>query len=166
VPILVVCDQAEEVEIVGLLAAGADDCVRRTIGEIELAGRILSAARRAGAAPYHGTSSPSSRKSHRVSTLRAGGVRLDLTTCRVSVGAKTCTLTPNEFRLMAVFLRSPGEVFSREDLRRRVWPNDVHSLHLIEVHIANLRAKIEIDPHRPNHILTVRSRGYKFAVKS
>jgi len=165
VPILAVCHRAGEHDVAGVLASGADDCVRPSVGHVELAARVRSLIRRAATPSYQAGAAPFRRDRDSGSALRVGVVRLDLTTCRVSVNGRAHMLTPNEFRLMAVFMGAPGEVFSREDLRRRVWPNERHSLHLIEVHIANLRTKIEVDPHRPAYILTVRSRGYKFAGK-
>jgi two-component system response regulator RegX3 len=163
VPIMALCYRAGEHDVAGLLAAGADDCVRPSIGRVELAARIRSLIRRAATPSYQAGAASVACEREPGSAIHVGGVGLDLTTCRVCVSGRTSTLTPNEFRLMAVFMGAPGDVFSREDLRRRVWPNDRHSLHLIEVHIANLRSKIEVNPHRPAHIVTVRSRGYKFA---
>lgn len=164
VAILAVGDSSSDQDCVAVLGAGADDYLCRPFVPRVVEARVQAAIRRAKSPSYRavGVHEAEHLPSHGV--LQVGGIRLDLTTCRVSVDGVTKTLTPNEFRLMAIFLRAPGEVFTREDLRRRVWPDDQHSLHLVEVHIANLRSKIERDPHHPSHIVTVRSRGYKLAL--
>ncbi len=164
VPLIVVTGRGTENDCVEALGAGADDFIAKPFTARVLEARIYAAIRRSNAAPYRADPSASGAPPQAHGLLAVGDIRLDLTTCRVSVGGAVRTLTPNEFRLMAIFLRAPGEVFTREDLRRRVWPDDLHSLHLVEVHIANLRAKIEQDPHHPTHIVTVRSRGYRLAL--
>jgi DNA-binding response OmpR family regulator len=160
VPVIVVTGRGAEQHCVDSLEAGADDYVAKPLTPRELVARMEAAIRRSNMQPYRSDKGRGHRESEGV--LQVDNVRLDLTTCRVNVNGAVKTLTPNEFRLMAIFMRAPGEVFTREDLRKRVWPDDQHSLHLVEVHIANLRAKIESDPHHPNYIVTVRSRGYKF----
>ena len=163
VPIIIVGARGVQPGCVESLEAGADDYVAKPINPRELSARIEAAIRRSNAKPYRLHPGADQVFAESTGVIEVGGIRLDLTTCRVSVYGKVKTLTPNEFRLMAVFMRAPGEVFTREDLRKRVWPDDQHSLHLVEVHIANLRSKIETDPHHPSYIVTVRSRGYKFA---
>ncbi len=164
VPIIAIAENGQEQDCIDALGAGSDDYISGPLSGRLLEARSMAAIRRATQAPYRFDPVNGSGQMHGV--LQVGGIRLDLTTCRVSVDGAVKTLTPNEFRLMAIFLSSPGAVFVREDLRRRVWPNDQHSLHLVEVHIANLRAKIERDPHHPVHIVTVRSRGYRLAIPS
>ena len=166
VPIVCVTGRGSDQGLVDTLEAGADDYIAKPFSPRELVARIEAAIRRANIEPYRNETVPGRPYNGSHGVLQAGNVRLDLTTCRVSVNGKMKTLTPNEFRLMAVFMRAPGEVFTREELRKRVWPDDQHSLHLVEVHIANLRAKIEVDPHHPVYVVTVRSRGYKFAVQN
>ena len=166
VPIIVLVGRGTEQACVDCLTAGADDFITKPSSSAVLGARIEAVIRRANADSYHATSEAFRCFPPSEGVLRVGNVRLDLTTCRVTVNGTVRTLTPNEFRLLAIFMRAPGDVFTREDLRRRVWPDDQHSLHLVEVHIANLRAKIEADPHHPAYIVTVRSRGYKFAALS
>ena len=87
---------------------------------------------------------------------------LDLTFSRVDVNGQTKSLTPNEFRLLAALMHKPGQVMTREALLQTVWQEPNGNLHLVEVHIANLRTKIEENPRRPKRLVTVRSSGYKF----
>lgn len=166
IPMIAVSELGNEQECIDMLSAGADDYMAGAPGSRELSARMLAAIRRAKMDPYPARSIRDRSLQETDGVLKVGSVRLDLHTCRVSVNGNVRTLTPNEFRLLAVFLRAPGEVFTREDLRKRVWPDDQHSLHLVEVHIANLRVKIENDPHHPDFIITVRSRGYRFAVQA
>ena len=164
VPILAVTGRGSDQDCVNALGAGADDYIAKPFSPRCLEARILAAIRRANSEPYRSEPARRDAQPQVVGVLQSGSIQLDLTTCRVSIDGVVKSLTPNEFRLMAIFLRAPGEVFTREDLRRRVWPDDQHSLHLVEVHIANLRVKIERDPHHPTHIVTVRSTGYRLAV--
>jgi len=163
VPIIAISLSPSDRECRETLESGADDYLAGPCNQGVLEARIMAAIRRATAPPYRADDAdPAGALEHAV--LQVGSIRLDLTTCRVSVDGAVSTLTPNEFRLLAIFMRAPGEVFTREDLRRRVWPDNRHSLHLVEVHIANLRAKIERDPHHPVHIVTVRSKGYRLSI--
>lgn len=165
-PIILLSRHDNDEECIEGLQAGADDYLGKPYSERVLMARIEAALRRSNGVAPNASSSDAHAHSESHGVLTVGNVRLELTTCRVYFNNTVKTLTPNEFRLMAVFMRAPGEVFTREDLRRRVWPDDQHSLHLVEVHIANLRAKIEPDAHHPQYIVTVRSRGYKFSTPS
>lgn len=160
IPLIVLSQRETTQDRIESLNAGADDCVNASIETEELIARVQSIVRRARGLTLN--PSKNGKPGENPNILIVGNVRLDLMTCRVTLGNVTRSLTPNEFRLMAVFMGAPDEVFTREDLRKRVWPDDQHSLHLVEVHIANLRSKIEPNPHRPTYIVTVRSLGYKF----
>lgn len=153
VPLVVYGAESDSTSRIAALELGADDFLSKPIALPELSARLRAMMRRTGThQPRH----------EQENVLEVGHVRLELTSCRVDVDGKVFTLTPNEFRLLAVLMRSPGEVFSREELREKVWPDVSHSLHLVEVHIANLRKKIEVNQHHPKYILTARSKGYKF----
>jgi len=71
------------------------------------------------------------------------------------------SLTKTEFTLLQTLAERPGKVFSREELLRAVWGYDQYDTHLVEVHVANLRAKVEKDPRKPERVRTVRAFGYK-----
>jgi DNA-binding response OmpR family regulator len=166
IPILFIGECREEQECVEGLQSGADDYLGKPLRLRELIARMRAVQRRAGAplpssAPTGDGASIGPEK-----VLTVGDLRLRLTSCSVEIKERVETLTPNEFRLLAILMGAPGEVFTREDLRERVWSKDYHkkiehSLHLVEVHIANLRSKIEEDAHHPKRLVTVRSRGYK-----
>jgi DNA-binding response OmpR family regulator len=73
------------------------------------------------------------------------------------------SLTHLEFELLSFFCRNPGRVYAREELLRRVWGLPQAQLRTVDNFVAQLRAKIEEDPNRPRHLLTVRGSGYRFA---
>lgn len=163
-PIILFDGIDSEDDLAAAFEAGAEDYVPSPLSVRTLTIRSQAVLRRVMTYSMIGNISPANYPpSEPDSILHAGDVRLDLTSCRAEIKDRNVTLTPNEFRLLAILMRSPGEVFTREELRRRVWPDDQHSLHLVEVHIANLRSKIEDDAHHPQYVVTVRSRGYKFA---
>src|SRR5512138_332317 len=96
--------------------------------------------------------------------IRAQGITLDKRSRSVMVGAQTIDLTPSEFDLLAVLMSSPGRVVSRQDLLdvvQGVRPDG--NARLIDIHIKNLRSKIELDPHCPRYIQTVYGFGYRFS---
>lgn len=170
VPILILSEFNAEQDCVAALEAGADDYLVKPLRLRELTARIHAIRRRTERAFTSMPTAASELPAGPENILEVGDIRLMLTSCRVEVQGRIDTLTPNEFRLLAVLMNAPGEVFTREDLRERVWPKDGQdpakkhlSLHLVEVHIANLRKKIEEDQHHPKRLITVRSQGYRLA---
>jgi two-component system response regulator RegX3 len=96
-------------------------------------------------------------------TLEAGPVRMDVERHVVSVRGEQVQLPLKEFELLQVLLRNADRVLTRMQLIDRVWGADyVGDTKTLDVHIKRLRAKIEIDPAKPRHIVTVRGLGYKF----
>ena len=163
-PIVLFNGPDTEDDLLAAFEAGAEDYVPAPLSVKSLVARSQAILRRVMTYSMLGSiTAPNYPPSEPESILQAGDVKLDLTSCRAEINDRHVTLTPNEFRLLAILMRVPGEVYTREELRRRVWPDDKHSLHLVEVHIANLRSKIEEDAHHPQYVVTVRSRGYKFA---
>ena len=96
-------------------------------------------------------------------TLEAGPVRMDVERHVVSVRGEPVQLPLKEFELLQVLLRNADRVLTRMQLIDRVWGADyVGDTKTLDVHIKRLRAKIETDPAKPRHIVTVRGLGYKF----
>jgi two-component system response regulator RegX3 len=96
-------------------------------------------------------------------TLEAGPVRMDVERHVVSVRGDQVQLPLKEFELLQVLLRNADRVLTRMQLIDRVWGADyVGDTKTLDVHIKRLRAKIEADPAKPRHIVTVRGLGYKF----
>src|SRR5690348_16474409 len=94
--------------------------------------------------------------------LAVGGVHLDLIRQEASVDGKPVHLTRSELKLLALLAAQPGVPVARAELMRRLWASDhVGDGHACEVHVSNLRRKLEDDPSRPQRLVTVRGVGYK-----
>lgn len=162
VPLLITSCRHSEEDCVTVLDVGADDYILKSLSMREMVARAHAILRRAGAEPFFSKAKAIGIPENK---LTVGAVSLDLESCRITIAGKTHSVTPNEFRLLAILMRSPDKIFARDELRKRVWPSKRQSLHLVEVHIANLRIKIEEDAHHPKRLLTVRSQGYTFTSK-
>ena len=135
------------------LELGADDYVGKPFSPSELVARVHAVLRRASARDQ--------RKNPVLITC--GDVALDLEQCSVSLGDHQVRLTPTEFKVLAVLMREPGRVFSRSLLVEKAMGRDYEGMdRTMDVHILNLRRKIEWDANRPEHILTVYGMGDKF----
>lgn len=149
-PILMLTARAHEAEKVLGLELGADDYVTKPFGTRELRARIKALLRRA-AAPQVGE------------VVRFGDVEVDFGRGELRRAGVTMELTPLEFKLLEVFVRSRGRVISRESLLDQAWgPQTFASRRVVDNHIANLRRKIEADPASPRYLLNVRGLGYRF----
>jgi len=96
--------------------------------------------------------------------LRVGDVTLDKQTRLITVGARKVELTPSEFDLLTILMASPGQVFSRAELLERLKGDTFENVErTVDVHIRNLRAKLEEDASHPQYILTVFGVGYRFS---
>lgn len=151
-PIILLTAKLEETDKVLGLELGADDYVTKPFGMRELVARIRAVLRRA-----HGNLAPRE-------VLQVGDVTLDHDTREVTVGGREVSLTPSEFDLLATMMSSPGHVFSRIELLERLQGVVVEGAEkTINVHVHNLRNKIEDDPSNPTYIETVFGIGYRFA---
>ena len=98
--------------------------------------------------------------------LRAADIVLDRAGRIVTIGDRAVDLTPSEFMILATLMAAPGQVFSRLDLLDRVSGEAYEGYErTIDVHIRNLRTKIEPDPRHPIYIDTVYGMGYRFATQ-
>jgi two-component system, OmpR family, response regulator RegX3 len=152
VPVIMLTAKDSEVDKVVGLELGADDYVTKPFSSRELVARIRAVLRRQG--------EPDTLT---VSTVEAGPVRLDAERHVVTVNSTPVQLPLKEFELLEFLLRNSGRVLTRMQLIDRIWGSDyVGDTKTLDVHVKRLRAKIEPDPARPRHIVTVRGLGYKF----
>src|SRR6266511_3447705 len=151
-PIIMLTAKVEDQDKILGLELGADDYVTKPFNVRELIARVRAVLRRLQKA----TNEPE--------VLRAADIVLDRTGRTVTVGDRAIDLTPSEFAILATLMAAPGQVFSRLDLLDRVSGEAYEGYErTIDVHIRNLRTKIEPDPKNPTHIETVYGMGYRFA---
>ncbi len=155
VPILMLTAKDSEIDKVVGLEIGADDYVTKPFSMRELMARVRALIRRAEI-----TEPPSVPEAEPIVTF--AGVVIDAARRRVTLAGSLLNLTPKEFDLLTFLARNKGIVFSREQLLEKVWgydyPGDTRT---VDVHIRWLREKIEADPKRPAHLVTIRGVGYK-----
>ena len=151
VPIIVLSARSEESDKIAALDAGADDYLSKPFGIGELQARLRVALRRhAGAQPNE-------------PVVSFADITVDLASRRITRGSEEIHLTPIEFRLLAVLLNNAGKVLTQRQLLSQVWgPNAVEHSHYLRIYMGHLRQKLEIDPARPQHLLTETGIGYRF----
>ena len=151
-PIILLTARVEEEEKVVGLELGADDYVTKPFHPRELMARVKAVLRRGG------------MKEPVAKVLRATDLSLDRENRSVQVGDRYVDLTPSEFELLAALMSAPGRVFSRLDLLDNIQGVRFEGYECtIDLHIKNLRAKIEPLPRSPRYIETVYGVGYRFA---
>jgi two-component system response regulator RegX3 len=134
---------------------GADDYVTKPFSVRELLGRVRAQLRRR---ELDRTSGPEG------SRVDAGPVSIDLARHLVSVRGEPVNLTRSEFQVLRLLAGNPGQVFSRKEIMEELWQSEFSGdVRACDVHISNLRQKIEPDPQEPELVLTVRGVGYKLA---
>jgi two-component system, OmpR family, response regulator RegX3 len=95
--------------------------------------------------------------------LEGGPVRIDVARHEICVAGELTSFPPKEFELLETLLRRKGRLLTRAFLIEEVWGHDyVGDTKTLDVHVKRIRRKIEADPHRPVHLLTVRGLGYRF----
>jgi two-component system alkaline phosphatase synthesis response regulator PhoP len=151
-PIIILTAKLEESDKVLGLELGADDYVTKPFSMRELTARIRAVLRRVEKQPVQ------------PDILRAADITLDRNGRVVSVSNKAVDLTPSEFDLLAALMSAPGRAFSRYDLLNHLQDTAFEGYErTIDVHIRNLRTKIEPDPRHPRYVQTVYGIGYRFA---
>jgi len=160
-PIMVVSMKTEVSERVNALKAGADDYLCKPFSLHELTARVHALLRRARVARRE--SAAAAQIAGDAAQSGEGRFRLDLDKRLLLIGGQPVETTFSEFEIMKLFLHHPGKVYSREDLINAIRGFDSYVTdRAIDVHIVNLRKKIEQDPRSPRFIKTVWGVGYKF----
>jgi DNA-binding response OmpR family regulator len=149
VPMLLLTALDGDADRVTGLEAGADDYLGKPFSMAELVSRVRAILRRRRL----------DREPHAV--RHAGGLYLDLAGQTVRIGERTIELTPSEFRVLAMLAAEPGRVFTRREIAQRLARGAAAADERVcDVHVKNLRRKIEDDPARPRRVVTVRGVGY------
>ena len=152
IPILILSARDQVNDKVLGLNFGADDYIAKPFNPLEIVARVRAQLRRA------------SRMS--TSVLTVGDLSLDTMSCTLTRAGKSIPLTPTEYRILSVLMRTPGRIFTKVQLYEAVngayFESDDNTM---MVHISKLRNKIEEDPKKPTHIITIKGLGYKFEKK-
>lgn len=153
VPVLVLTARGDEADVVRGFEHGADDYVTKPFSTLELAARVRALLRRSTTAADEAES--------RIESF--GGVEIDTGSRTVHRDGEKVMLTPKEFDLLVALVRRRGDVASRTELLKEVWryANADIMTRTVDIHVAELRRKLERDASQPRHILTVRKAGYR-----
>ena len=149
VPILILSARSQDADKILGLNLGADDYIAKPFNALEVVARVKAHLRRSqqGAA----------------SVINVNGLSLNAETCTVTKEGALLALTPTEYKLLSVFMRSPGRIFTKVQLSEAVngeyFESDENT---IMVHISKLRDKIEDNPRKPARLVTIRGLGYRF----
>ena len=154
VPILMLTVKADEFDKILGLSIGADDYLTKPFSTRELAARVKTILRRC-----------LPRAPGTMNRLKTLDLEIDFDKCKVTVKDREIKLTVYEYKILEALTGYPGKIFSREELIQKIYFYEDVSVvdRVIDVHISNLRAKIEEDSSTPRYVLTVRGMGYKFA---
>jgi len=152
VPVLILTARGEEADKVLGFRLGADDYVTKPCGVLELLARVGALLRRSRLAD----------RAHSDAIEKFGAVEINPASRTVTKLGTPVGLSPKEFDLLLALVRRRGAVASRVELLREVWGHRVEVMtRTVDIHIAELRRKIEDDPSQPRHILTVWKAGYR-----
>jgi DNA-binding response OmpR family regulator len=151
VPIIMLTARSTEDDLLLGLDLGADDYLTKPYSPRELVARVRTVLRRA-------------RPSEAVDVIRVGELEIDRARHEVRFAGEVVACTPAEFGILDCLAARPGRAFTRQHLLERVFGFDHYAMdRTVDVHVMNLRRKIEREPARPTYLLTVYGLGYKLA---
>ena len=155
VPVLVLTAKSEESDLVMSFDSGADDYVTKPFSTVELLVRVRALLRRGGRESSGAEDGPA--------RFAFGNICVDTEARTVENAGTPVQLTPKEFDLLQALLRRDGAVASRAELLEEVWKyaNPNIMTRTVDIHVGELRRKLEADPSNPKHLLTVRKAGYR-----
>ena len=156
IPIIILSAKTEDADKILGLNVGADDYVTKPFTPLELMARVNSQLRRY---TQFANRSPKEEKNDRIHVI--GGLELNEDTVEVFVDGKPVKMTPIEFKILALLIRTPGRVYSADEIYERVWNEKAINTDTIMVHVRNIRDKIEINPRDPKYLKVVWGVGYK-----
>ena len=157
VSVILLTAKSEDTDKVLGLNLGADDYVTKPFNPVELLARVRSQLRR-----YLRLGGGEARQGQ----LRVGSLCLDDETKTVTVDGEPASLTPREYEILRLLMKSPGKVFPPREIYRLVWNEEPYGAEsTVAVHIRHLREKLEIDPAEPRYLRAVWGQGYKIREK-
>jgi two-component system, OmpR family, alkaline phosphatase synthesis response regulator PhoP len=159
--VIMLTARAEEIDKLLGLSVGADDYLTKPFSPRELVARVKALLRRprqTAAALSPGSGPPDDAPAPQ----RWDDLLIDEAQHEVTLHGQPVELTAREFALLLALARHPGRVFTRPQLLERVWGDAYYDEHVVDVHIGNLRKKLEADPAHPQYLETVRGVGYRF----
>lgn len=149
IPVLILSARNQDNDKILGLNLGADDYIAKPFNALEIVARVKAHLRRSDRS--------------RTAFYSVGGLTLNPETCTVTKDGEPVLLTPTEYKLLSVLMRSPGRIFTRVQLSEAIngeyYENDDNTM---MVHISKLREKIEDNPRKPARLVTVRGLGYRF----
>ncbi|BDF05033.1 response regulator transcription factor [[Clostridium] hylemonae] len=155
-PVIMLSAKSEEVDKIMGLNIGADDYVTKPFTPMELLARVNSQLRR-----YRKFAEKLNEKEASANVHVIGGLEINEDTVEAAVDGEPVKLTPIEYKILLLLMKSPGRVFSAEEIYERVWNERAITTDTIMVHIRNIREKIEINPKEPKYLKVVWGVGYK-----
>lgn len=159
--VLMLTARAEELDKILGLTVGADDYLTKPFSPRELVARIKALLRR----PHQVAGFPQPHADvpeAATAPQRWDGLAIDEAQHEVTLNGHPVELTAREFALLLTLAEHPGRVFTRAQLLERVWGDAYYDDHVVDVHLGNLRKKLEADPAHPEYLETVRGVGYRF----
>lgn len=156
-PVIMLSAKSEEVDKIMGLNMGADDYVTKPFQPLELLARVNSQLRRY--TRFSNLSDAERAKQANIYTI--GGLELNEDTVEVRVDGELVKMTPMEFKILQLLIKSPGRVFSAEEIYERVWEERAINTDTVMVHVRHIREKIEINPKEPKYLKVVWGVGYK-----
>lgn len=154
VPIIMLTAKSEDSDKILGLNIGADDYITKPFNPVEVMARVKSQLRR--------YTNLGSWNRQTADVLETGGLRLDNETRTVTVDSEPVSLTPIEYRILRFLMKTPGKVYSSDEIYRAIWKDELYgSESAVAVHIRHIREKTEINPSDPRYLKVVWGQGYK-----
>ena len=152
-PVFMISAKAEEIDRVVGLEMGADDYITKPFSMRELVVRVRNSLRRAALNP----------QVDELEILKFGELEIHLTSHMAIVSGEEVSMKPKEFDLLYLLALHKGRAFTRDQILQRLWDDEyIGDVRTVDVHVRWIREKIEINPSRPEKLVTIRGVGYRF----
>ena len=152
-PVFMISAKAEEIDRVVGLEIGADDYITKPFSMRELVVRVRNSLRRAALNP----------QVDELEILKFGELEIHLTSHMAVVSGEEVSMKPKEFDLLYLLASHKGRAFTRDQILQRLWDDEyIGDVRTVDVHVRWIREKIEVNPSRPEKLVTIRGVGYRF----